>query len=135
MENDKIDNYKESLDRISIAVSTICMVHCALLPLFFSTLPLWGIEVLENVWIESLTIIISLGFGGWAIWKGYRKHHHKLLIPLMFISGLLIMIAANLEHAATLEVLLKSGGAIAVIAAHIQNCKYSHKCAVCETKC
>ena len=130
-----MDIYKPRLDRIGIAVSVLCVIHCVLLPLVISTLPLWGIEVLENFWIELMTIAVSFVFGGWAVWKGYQKHHRKSFIPLIFITGLILLIAANLIHVEKAEMMLKFGGAITITVAHILNWQHSDQCAGCESKC
>jgi hypothetical protein len=124
--------YKSRFDSISIFVSALCVIHCILLPIFLTTLPLWGFEVMENIWIESGTILISLVAGGWAIWRGYVKHHQRLFIPLLFIAGLSLMITANLIKNEKAEMVLKGAGALLVIVAHVVNWRVCRRCVVCE---
>jgi MerC mercury resistance protein len=43
---------KWNWDAIGIGASLACAIHCALLPLFFSSLPLMGINILHNTQFE-----------------------------------------------------------------------------------
>jgi hypothetical protein len=120
--------YKSYLDSISIGISALCVVHCIVLPIFLSTLPLWGVEVLENSAIEAITILSTLLAGGWAIGKGYWKYHQHLFIPVLFTAGLFSMMSANFMQTEVLEMLLKGSGAILIVSAHVVNWK---KCSAC----
>jgi hypothetical protein len=108
------------------------MVHCLVLPLFLTTLPIWGFEVLENVYVEMATTITAFLIGGWAIVNGYRKHHKNLFIVGLFTSGLLLMLVAGLRDDEIWEILLKGIGAVFVILAHVRNWRQCRACAVCE---
>jgi hypothetical protein len=122
--------YKPSLDRISMVVSALCVVHCIVLPLFLTTLPLWGMEVLENPFIETATVLVTLLAGGWAIGRGYIKFHQHLTAPVLFLLGLPLMIMANYVSSESVEMLLKGSGAVLIISAHITNWKQCRLC--CE---
>jgi hypothetical protein len=94
--------YKASWDKINIAVALACMLHCILLPVLFTTLPLWGWEILENLYLEWATSGTALVAGGWAMRSGYQYHCNKL-IPLLFILGIALMAGANFVGEETLE--------------------------------
>jgi uncharacterized membrane protein len=111
--------YRSGLDSISIFIASLCIVHCIVLPVFLTTLPLWGFEVLENTFIEIATVLTALLAGGWAIFRGYREYHKSLSIVILFVAGLGSMTAANFLNDEALEMLLKGMGAIVVVAAHI----------------
>ena len=55
----ELSNYKSKWDSISISASLLCAIHCVVLPLFFTTLPLFNFDIIENIWIESFTILVS----------------------------------------------------------------------------
>jgi len=120
--------YKSYLDSFSISVSVLCVAHCIILPIFLSTLSLWGIELLENKYIELLTLLTTLIAGSWAIGKGFIKYHQHLAAPALFVLGMIPMIIANYVEAAWWESILKGSGAICIISAHITNWR---KCQAC----
>jgi hypothetical protein len=110
-----------------MAASILCLIHCIALPLLFSTVPLWGIEILENSWLELGTILVSLFIGGIAIWRGFINYHRKVLVPLLFLSGMGLMIAGNFFTAEWFEMVAKLSGATAMILTHTINWKRIRK--------
>lgn len=120
--------YNGFSDKISVGVSLACAVHCVLLPLIFTTLPFFGIELMKNIFIESATVSISLLIGGWAIMNGYRKHHRNKIIPVLFAFGITLLATGNLVHSKILEISLMFSGASLLITAHILNWKKCQNC-------
>ncbi|HVM88036.1 MAG TPA: MerC domain-containing protein [Puia sp.] len=122
--------YRSIWDKIGISASLICVVHCILLPIFFSALPFFGIEILENPAIEMITIGISFMAGSWALINGYRQYHKNWLL-ILFIIGILLLIVSNtIVTKRSLEIALKSVAAAAIVTAHAYNWKFSKKCAI-----
>jgi NADH:ubiquinone oxidoreductase subunit H len=113
--------YKLNLDFFSIAVSVLCAVHCIMLPIVFSTLPLWGMEVLENRYIELGSVLLTLLAGGEAIRKGYMRCHRSLSVVVLFLGGFALMTLANFVEAPAGEMLMKGAGALFVVSAHLTN--------------
>jgi drug/metabolite transporter (DMT)-like permease len=121
-------NYRSIFDKISALASIACAVHCVVLPVFFSSLPFLGIEILENFFIELLTVAISLVIGGWAIFSGYLKHHSNKNIVLLFLAGVIILLISNFITNEGLEITAKIVGAIVLIVAHVKNWKQCKTC-------
>ncbi len=124
-----IARYNGILDKLSIAASLLCAIHCVLLPLVFTTLPFLGIELMKNIFLELVTVAISLMIGGWAIWKGYKNHHRNLLILILFIVGITLMVTGNFVNEKGNEMFLKFSGAALLVTAHVYNWQ---KCKHCE---
>lgn len=120
--------FKLNLDFVSIVVSVLCVVHCIGLPILFSTLPLWGMEILENRFIELASIMLTLVAGGEAIRKGYVRYHRSVSIVVLFLLGFSLMTGANFVVAPVWEMLLKGSGALFVVGAHLTNWKKSRTC-------
>jgi hypothetical protein len=114
-------------DAISVGLSTVCIVHCLLLPLFMTTFPLLGIELLENMYLEGFMVLLSAFIGGNAIRKGYLQYHRKMHITVLFLTGFILMIAGNFLSYNP-EAALKLSGATLVIWAHVQNWRLSRSC-------
>ena len=118
--------YSGREDAWSIGISFICLLHCIIFPLFLTSIPFLGFEVLENVYVELLTILLAAIVGGYAIKKGYFNFHKNKNIVILFVAGISLMLFSNfLLHSA--EVWLKLAGGLVLTAAHIQNFKFSQK--------
>jgi hypothetical protein len=122
--------YQVKWDAIGIGASLACAFHCVLLPLIFTTLSLFGIELLKNVFLEVLTVSVSIIAGGWAIWRGYRHQHRQKSVLVYFLTGLVLMITGNFAGHGSLEIGFKIVGAVLLITAHITNWR---GCRDCET--
>ena len=67
---------------LGVSAGLACAIHCALLPLFISSLPLFGINLLDNIYFEAGMILVALLIGGFTLWHGYKKHHHQTFSPI-----------------------------------------------------
>ena len=83
---------KLNWDAFGITASVACAIHCALLPLFFSTLPLFGINIIHNTAFEAGMVLLAFAIGGYSFYHGYKRHHHSSLPFVLFIVGLLLLI-------------------------------------------
>lgn len=106
-------------DALGITTSVACAIHCALLPLFFTALPLFGINIIHNHWFEVCMIILAFAIGARSFYHSYKKHHHSVWPSLMFVIGLMLLIAKQLWHSA--EIVLLIPAVILVVSAHILN--------------
>ncbi len=114
-----------SLDTLGISASFICAVHCAVLPLFFSSLPLFGLDVLRNKIFEYSMIGLAGIIGCFALYHGYKKHHHKKLPLIVFVSGFILL--AGKEIFLSFELILLAPAALFIITAHILNFRFCQK--------
>jgi hypothetical protein len=79
-------------DALGIGTSVACAIHCALLPLFLSSLPLFGINIIHHKGFEIGMIMLAFLIGSFSLWHGYRRHHHSLLPFTLFITGLAFLV-------------------------------------------
>ncbi|MEP6713774.1 MAG: MerC domain-containing protein [Ferruginibacter sp.] len=124
--------YSKWLDTIGIGASFACAVHCIAMPVLFTTLPLFGIELLENIWVEMATILVSLVIGSWALLKGYFKQHQNKTPLILFASGIVLLIIANLVSKHSIEMIIKFFAVSFIITAHVINWKNCKKCEICD---
>ena len=123
---------KINLDKVGIGASLLCAIHCALLPVLFTTLPLLGVEVLENENLELGFIIFSLIVGCFALYNGYKKHHHKILPLFVFVAGIVLLFFANFFLEDNAETIVKISGAAIIITSHILNWYNCKHCKICK---
>lgn len=55
-------------------------------------MPLFGINILDNIYFEAGMILIALVIGGLTLFHGYRKHHHRVTPLILFITGMFFLI-------------------------------------------
>ena len=120
-----------NLDKVGIGASLLCAIHCALLPVLFTTLPLFGIELLENEHVELGFIVFSFAVGSLGLYASYKKHHQKIVPLLLFVIGISCLLFSNYLLGESLEVFGKIAGATAIIIAHIINWRYCKCCKIC----
>jgi hypothetical protein len=110
---------KWNWDAIGIGASLACAIHCALLPLFFSSLPLLGINILHNFQFEFGMILLSFAIGAYSLYHGYKKHHHSFKPIILFSIGIAIMFSRMLFREIELDLLFPA--AILIVYAHVNN--------------
>ncbi|MBL7737283.1 MAG: MerC domain-containing protein [Chitinophagaceae bacterium] len=109
-------------DALGIAASLACAIHCAVLPLVLSSLPIFGINIIDNTAFEYFMILLAFAVGYYSLRHGYRKHHHRIAPIFVFTIGILLLIAKQIWHNYQLILLPVAVGLI--IIAHFSNYKY-----------
>ena len=79
-------------DMLGIGASVACAIHCAVLPLFLSTLPLFGVNIIHNIAFEAGMVLLALFIGAYSFYHGFRKHHHSIWPFLIFLAGLFLLV-------------------------------------------
>src|SRR3954465_2403970 len=85
-------NKKINWDALGISASLACAIHCALLPLFFTSLPIFGVNVIENHTFEMIMVLIAFIVGTISLYHGFKKHHHRLLPIIVFCAGFIFLV-------------------------------------------
>ena len=122
-------NFKTiNLDKLGITASTVCAVHCAILPFLFTLLPLWGLEFLATPALEISMILLSLLIGVWALSTSYRKVHHNLYPMVILALGFGAILLGHFSGIETLEPILIPLGGFTIAGAHFFNLKLAKSC-------
>ena len=116
---------KFNWDIIGIATSVACAIHCALLPLLMTSLPLFGINIIHNRAFEWGMIALAFSVGSYSLFHGFIKHHHSLLPVLMFSAGFVLLILKQFFH--PVEYWFLTPAVILIISAHYYNYRLCHK--------
>jgi multisubunit Na+/H+ antiporter MnhG subunit len=112
---------KINWDAFGIATSVACAIHCAILPLILSSLPLFGINIIENQGFELIMIGLAFVVGVYSLYHGRKKHHHSYAPLAIFAGGMMLMIIKSLSQSHALWLLIPA--VAAVITAHFLNYK------------
>lgn len=117
-------------DRIGIALSGLCAVHCLILPLI---LPFLGTlaSFVHSEWTHLVLAVLIIPTVAFAAWRGYQHHGKSEVLWLLGIGALSVLVALVVgvqgagEHTETAVTTL---GSIFLITGHWQNYKHHALC-------
>jgi len=116
---------KINWDALGITASVACAIHCAILPLFISSLPLFGVNIIENQRFEYLMIGIAFIVGIYSLYHGLTKHHHSWLPILLFSLGITLLLVKVGFH--DLRFWLIAPSVVFIVLAHYLNFRLCRK--------
>ncbi|WP_374950226.1 MerC domain-containing protein [Mucilaginibacter sp.] len=116
------------LDNIGITASALCAIHCAAVPIFFTSLPILGLGFLANPWVEWTMILLALFIGIASIGNSYLRSHHRMLPIALLAAGFAIIMAGHIFAHGWLEAVIVPIGGITIAIAHFINYKYAGTC-------
>ena len=117
-------------DALGVSATVACAIHCALLPLFLSSLPLFGFNIIHNVYFEGGMIFLAFLIGTFSLLHGYKKHHHRKLPVVIFSVGLLCLVIKQFWAHDTLVLLFPA--VILIVFAHYKNWRYCRRAKHCH---
>jgi len=123
-------NLKINWDALGITASVACAIHCAILPLFLTSLPVFGFEIIDNHFFEYFMIFLAFCIGAFALFHGWKKHHHSLLPLIIFSTGIIFLFAKQMWHQYQLWFLLPA--VLLVVTAHYINYQLCRKAKHCH---
>ena len=118
------------LDRIGIAATSLCALHCILLPVLLPALPLLGLSFLADHTWEHIFLLLTALLGTIALFSGFRKYHRKLYPFYLLYLGVAIYWLKH-DFSPSLEPLFIIAGAGLIVAAHFINLKLCNSCKSC----
>jgi cytochrome c biogenesis factor len=88
------------LDRIAIALSTVCIVHCLAMPLLLALLPIAAIAVGENAHFHSLMLWLVVPTSVVGLGMGFRVHRRARIVLGGGVAVAVLAAAAIWGHTA-----------------------------------
>jgi intracellular septation protein A len=132
---------KINVDKIGMFSSLTCAIHCTIMPLIVTMLPIIGLSLLATEEFEWMLLIGSAMLGIISLCFGFKKH--KSLKALSFLStGLALIVIGRLTHHhyhslkflhLDLYVLFLITGGVLVSFSHWLNNKLCSSCDPCKT--
>ncbi len=108
------------LDFLGFSASSLCAVHCILMPFVLSLSFLSGLRWLENPWVEGVLILTALLIAAISLFRSYRSHYR--FQPLIFAGlGFLTIAMSRIMPWEALEPILMGAGGFAIAYAHYAN--------------
>jgi len=119
------------LDRIGITATSLCALHCILLPVLLPALPLLGLSFLADHAWEHIFLMITAVLGTVALFSGFKKYHRRIYpFYLLFLGVAIYWIKHDFpEDVQPYFIVI---GASLIVAAHIINLKLCNSCKQCS---
>jgi uncharacterized membrane protein len=111
--------FRVNWDALGIGASLACAIHCALLPMISTSLPLFGINIIHNTGFEVAMMLLALFIGTYSLYHGYKKHHHSLLPLSLFFTGFIFLVLK--QFFIHYQTWLLIPAVMLIIAAHLLN--------------
>ncbi|GAB3013459.1 hypothetical protein GCM10027098_04470 [Bowmanella dokdonensis] len=124
-------NTNNLLDKMGIWTSSLCALHCLLLPILVPLLPYVGATFFADSWFERSILTVSLMIGFWALLSGFYRYHRQLYPLYSLVLGGLIYWNKDMFGEAY-EPFTIAVGAVLIIAAHVINLKLCQSCRQCD---
>lgn len=129
-------NYVSHWDKLGIAGSGLCLVHCLALPIVVGVLPSLGLAFLADEVVHEILAFALIAFAGLAFIPGYRRHRDRRVLGLMATGLGLILFAtwgaAIVDLHGAGETVLSVAGSLFLISAHYLNHSFCKNCSVCQ---
>jgi len=115
-------------DRFGIGVSGICAIHCLIVPVMVSILPLWTITGVIHDWVHPILILLLLP----VVYFAAKRSHYDRKITTYLIAGFLLLLIGWLAGHFWLGLLFESittlAGSILLIIGHWSNYRHHSTC-------
>jgi len=118
------------LDRIGITATSLCALHCILLPVLLPALPLLGLSFLADHEWEHVFLLITALLGTVALFSGFKKYHRKIYPFYLLFLGITIYWIKH-DFSENIQPYFIVIGASLIVAAHLINLKLCNSCKKC----
>ncbi|TLU67094.1 MerC domain-containing protein [Thalassotalea litorea] len=121
------------LDRLGITATSLCALHCILLPVLLPSLSLLGLGFIGDHEAEHWFLFATLLLGSIALFSGFKRYHKKIYpFYLLFLGGFIYWHKHSVDEA--LQPMMVIIGAALLVAAHLVNLKLCNSCRSCQSQ-
>lgn len=120
----------KTLDKIGFTASTLCALHCAVLPLVLALLPSLGLAWLGGEKFAHYMIAFTFTVAITAMIRGIKTHKNCWPIGSLGLGMLLLVVAENFLGA-NVHYIFSAAGGFCLAGAHCLNRIFCKKCEHC----
>jgi hypothetical protein len=114
-------------DRLGIAATSLCVVHCLTMPVLIPLSVAWGLPLLTAPSTERFILIGTLVFACVTLLRSCRLNHHQIS-PLLLASLGGIFYTFKGAAGETWEPAMVAFGGVAIVVAHGWNLRLCRNC-------
>lgn len=115
-------------DQFGISLSTVCAIHCLLVPVIVVFLPLTALTVFITDWLHPIFILLMIP----SIYFAAKRSHYDKKIVRFLVSGLALVTVGwffyAIWHLEAVEIALTITGSILLIRGHWLNYRHHRVC-------
>lgn len=129
------DGATAQVDRIGIAASSLCVIHCILTPIVLSFTSVAAHFLPSEEKTHRTLAIFIAAIGLMALVRGYSRHKRHQVVALMIVGLALIVLAAlwgDRLPSHWCEVGITFLGSACMISSHLLNRTFSRQCDCCS---
>lgn len=120
------------LDPTGISLSLLCAVHCLLMLVLITVLPLVGLGILANEQTERFFVIVALTVAAGSIFWGFHLHRQQRVLLTLGAAAAMMLAGRFALADGPYEIALVTTGAGLLIVSHALNLRLCRTCAVCH---
>jgi hypothetical protein len=126
---ENIAGTRGALDRLGIAVSSLCAIHCMLGPLI-ALVPVASIKLLADERTEWYFVACSITLGAVSLLPGYLRRHRRAYVLYTFGLGAASILIARFgfDTRSDLGGAITVVGALMIVAGHLMNISLCRRC-------
>lgn len=125
---DNSSRRKAWLDKVAVALSGLCLLHCLLLPFVVAVLPFLGQFGDDHFHRELLLFVVPVSVV--ALTAGYRRHRHKEVLVLGIVGLLVLGVGGTYVHdayGALADRIMTVVGSMILAVTHYRNFRFAKK--------
>jgi len=104
-------------DLLGFAGSTLCALHCSVLPILLAMGMMSGFEWMESHWVEYLFFFSAVLIAGYTIVRSYMQHRKPLAL-IVVGAGFICFLVGIIQHNHA-EIGLTTLGGVLIASNHI----------------
>lgn len=123
-----------NLDKLGVSLSTICLIHCLILPAFIIFFPIISLSFLMSEIIEWIFLFLSIVVALSSLCLGYKKHRSKKSLMILGFGFIFLFLSkySNFNELNIIHNIFVLVGALCIIVAHLINSKLCNSCKKCK---
>ena len=111
-----------TMDRVAIALSGLCLVHCLVIPVVVVLAPAFSSLVLgTETTVHWIFLALAVPTSCWALLRGFRRRRHVPALASGLVGLLIMFLGVSHLLNQALEVPLTVVGVSLVVVAHVLN--------------
>lgn len=122
------------LDKVGMALSSVCAVHCALAPVLITIAPLIGLGFLFEERFETIFILCTFGMAFLSLVWGFYKSHRSFEPFYILLLGIALVTISRMDSVTNYlpEPFLMFLAGLSIACSHLINLRLCKHCDTCE---